>query len=306
MARPQTKGLRYFPKDVDYYDDYKIVDLLNQYGPIGQTIYDVVLTLVYREGYYLRIPENTLALMIVRLIGNRWVPKKDLVLQVIHYCADIGLFDKDLLSQGVLTSAGIQKRYLEATVRNKVDTSKFWLLDDSGEPGESAPEKEVSAAKTGVSDTETGVNAAKTPINKNKLNKRKGKESERGAAAPSPAPAQQYGHYLNVVLTESEYADLQDELGGYLEIYIEKLSNHMASKSVSYSNHGATIRKWFAEDKVRGKLPSKGDSSRSYDIEAFDKGGFDLPDPPSFDLEEFKKQGFDLPDIAGEDDDERG
>ncbi len=53
MARPLKKGLSYFPKDVDYYEDFKIMDLMNEYGPLGQTIYDIVISMVYREGYFL-------------------------------------------------------------------------------------------------------------------------------------------------------------------------------------------------------------------------------------------------------------
>ena len=49
MARPARKGLAYFPKDVDFYQDEKIVDLAMRYGPLGLTVFDVLLTLVYRE-----------------------------------------------------------------------------------------------------------------------------------------------------------------------------------------------------------------------------------------------------------------
>ena len=53
MARPPKQGLDYFPKDMDFYHDYKIMDLLEKYGPVGTIIYDVILTEIYRKGYYL-------------------------------------------------------------------------------------------------------------------------------------------------------------------------------------------------------------------------------------------------------------
>ena len=34
MARPPKTGLDYFPKDVDFYNDYKIMDLLEKYGQL--------------------------------------------------------------------------------------------------------------------------------------------------------------------------------------------------------------------------------------------------------------------------------
>ena len=84
MARQPKKALDYFPKDVNYYDDDRITDLIDEYGPLGQTIYDVALCMVYKNGYYLELPLDKLARAIVRYIGNRWIKSKDVVLQVIH------------------------------------------------------------------------------------------------------------------------------------------------------------------------------------------------------------------------------
>ena len=155
MGRKPKTGLDYFPKDVDYYDDFNIMDLMNEYGPLGQTIYDVVLCMIYHEGYYLEVPKmEQLAVKIIKTIGNRWVKKKDFVLQVIHYCAEIGLFDQDLLNQNVITSVGVQRRYKEVTVRNKVDRSKYWLIDENGQPLLNAPQNSISATEKDISATE--------------------------------------------------------------------------------------------------------------------------------------------------------
>ena len=165
MGRKPKTGLDYFPKDVDYYDDFNIMDLMNEYGPLGQTIYDVVLCMIYHEGYYLEVPKmEQLAVKIIKTIGNRWVKKKDFVLQVIHYCAEIGLFDQDLLNQNVITSVGVQRRYKEVTVRNKVDRSKYWLIDENGQPLLNAPQNSISVTETSISVTETSISATETSI----------------------------------------------------------------------------------------------------------------------------------------------
>lgn len=116
MARPVKKGLAYFPKDVDFYQDEKIVDLSMKYGPLGLTIFDVLLTLVYREGYYLELPLKKVGQMIVRTVGESWFRKTgmsavDLSVEVILYCAEIGLINAPLVRQNVITSVGIQTRY---------------------------------------------------------------------------------------------------------------------------------------------------------------------------------------------------
>ena len=171
MGRQPKKGLDYFPRDVDYYDDFKIMDLMNEYGPLGQTIYDVIICMIYHEGYYLEIPSmEHLAIKIIKTIGNRWIKKKDFVLQVIHYCADIGLFDKDLLNQNVITSAGVQRRYDEVTVRNKVDKSKYRLIDKNGQPLLNAPQKTISATENTISATEIHIDDADKQQNKRKVN----------------------------------------------------------------------------------------------------------------------------------------
>lgn len=170
-GRPPKKGLSYHSSDVDYYDDFKIIALLDQFGPAGQTIYDVIIKMVYRNGYYLEIPMDKLALSVVKAIGSKWIRNKDLVLQVVQYCADIGLFDKDLSLQSVITSVGIQKRYKMATVRNKVQMEKYRLLEEeSGKPVFNAPFNPISDTENGIDATETKDNGTEIPTNKRKRN----------------------------------------------------------------------------------------------------------------------------------------
>lgn len=172
MGRRAKTKLDYFPKDVDFYDDFKIMELLGEYGPNGIVIYDATLCIIYGTGYYIECPDmNHLAARIVKMIGNRWIRKKDFVLQVIRFCADIGLFDKALLNQNVITSVGIQRRYSEVTVRNKVNKEKYWLLKEDGQPLLNAPKKRISA-------TEKTIFATKKPINDVEMQQSKEKESK--------------------------------------------------------------------------------------------------------------------------------
>lgn len=178
MGRPIKAGLSYFPKDVDYYEDFKIMDLMNEYGPLGQTIYDIVISMVYREGYFLEFKnfeqlKKNLPVKIIKTIGNRWVNKKDFVLQVILSCADIGLFDHDLLMQGVITSVGIQRRYDTVTVRNKVQKTRYRLIDEKGQPLLNEPLKPINVTETSVNVTETNINNAEIQQKKIKENKSK-------------------------------------------------------------------------------------------------------------------------------------
>ncbi len=268
MARPKKTGLDYFPFDVDYYDDFKIMDLLNEYGPLGTTIYEVIISKIYKNGYYLEVPLDKLATQIVRIIGNRWIKNKDLVIQVIQYCADIGLFDNALLTQSVITSVGIQRRYSEVTVRNKVDKSKYWLLekDKIQTALEDAPENRVSAIENEVFTAETKVNTTLIPQKEIKENKSKVKESkEENISADADIHSQQYGRYKNVYLTKDEFATLKSEFPTDYSQRIERLSEYIASSGKKYQSHLATIRSWARNDKEK----SQGESDRksSFDVE---------------------------------------
>ena len=87
--------------------------------------------------------------------------------------------------------------------------------------------------------------------------KREG-EIKTGQTAPAP-----FGRYENVFLSEKELAELQEELPGKWEYYIDRLSGYIASSGKQYKNHAATIRRWAADDRAKGK-PKKGIPDYSY------------------------------------------
>ena len=264
MARPPRKDLDYFPKDIKYYDeDYnsgRITDLLEEYGPLGQTIYDVALCMVYKNGYYLELPLDKLARAIVRRIGNRWIKSKDVVLQVIHYCAEIGLFDKGLLQQNVITSVEIQKRYSEVTARNKVNKENYWLLKN-----ENDSTALVSAPKNPISATETAISATETPINDTTMQQSKLKESKLKESKVKcvEGDALTYGTHNNIHLTAEQYDELCRDYGkAVIDDYIERCGDYVANSGKKpYSNHYQTLLNWLTKDGVEKQ------KQHSYDVD---------------------------------------
>ena len=61
------------------------------------------------------------------------------------------------------------------------------------------------------------------------------------------------GRYENVFLTEAEVAELQTDFTAVWQEYIERLSEYMASTVKTYKSHAATIRRWVADDRRKGK-----------------------------------------------------
>ena len=167
-GRPLKEGLNYFSFDVDFFDDEKLFDLQDQYGPLGEVIYMRLLCLIYKNGYYYRFQSfDTLCAMLIRSIGSRWVRGgKQLVAQVIPQLVECNLFDKELYESGVLTSVGIQRRYLKATERRRGDIDKYRLLPLSEKSEEvealrSAPENDFIDDNNSIIDRNNATNKSK-------------------------------------------------------------------------------------------------------------------------------------------------
>ena len=87
--------------------------------------------------------------------------------------------------------------------------------------------------------------------------KREG-EIKAGQAARAP-----FGRYGNVFLSEKDLTELQKELPGKWEYYIDRLSGYIASTGKKYKNHAATILRWAADDEAK-KAPKRKIPDYSY------------------------------------------
>lgn len=135
MAGKIKNSLEYAGWDTDIFDnDTKIDELLDAQGWIGFSIYFYLCQKAYgSDGYFYRwsfANAPTTARKMGGGIGS------DTVKQTVGVCLRIGLFDDRLFAEGILTSKGIQKRYvraIEKRSKRKVDR-KYWLLsrEESG------------------------------------------------------------------------------------------------------------------------------------------------------------------------------
>jgi hypothetical protein len=130
-------GLDFFNLDVNIFSDAKIIKLMHRYGPLGFMSYLLVLTNVFMNGYYLEASTTDLSYILLNGIGGKYINGKNKLQEIILYLAYIDLIDKDMLSQNIITSKGIQKRFLVATrSRKNQDLSKYWLIDEPETPNE--------------------------------------------------------------------------------------------------------------------------------------------------------------------------
>ena len=125
MSRPIKQGLDYFPVDVEMDDKIEIVEA--KHGIAGFGIIIKLYQKIYKEGYFLKWTEET-ALLFSKKIN---VDINE-VNAVIEDCFCYNILDKNLYSKyKILTSAGIQKRYLFSTERRKeVNLCKNYIIVD--------------------------------------------------------------------------------------------------------------------------------------------------------------------------------
>lgn len=273
-GRPRKTGLSYHSSDTDFYEDFKIIDLLDRYGPAGVVVYDVILKMIYRRGYYLEIPMNQLALTVQKTVGSKWIRNKDLVLQVVQYCADIGLFDKDLSLQSVLTSAGIQKRYSLATVRSKAQIEKYRLIEkESDKPLLNAPQKDIYDTENGISVTEIQNCGANIPRKESKGNNRE-------YIAFPPELEKEFQLYL--LVRRSNYGEILPEQIQALRDDLMELTTDLPEQIAIVKKATASGWKSFYKSKDKskrkqeietGKKSSKFNnfSERAYDMKDLEK-----------------------------------
>ena len=111
MARPKKNGLEYFPLDVDFFDDEKIVAISGEYGLKGEIVTLRLLCAIYRNGYFIEWSD------MIRYKVLRSIPgmSAQLLDQIVNRLVKWGFFDKALFdSDMILTSRGIQARYFNS------------------------------------------------------------------------------------------------------------------------------------------------------------------------------------------------
>lgn len=112
MARPLKQGLDYFPLDTIWNDKVKFVRA--EFGVAGIGILVSLWQKIYRDKGYYTPWNDDVALLFASDIGAGFL----VVSEVVECCLRRDIFSREKYDEcGVLTSAGIQNRYLAATKR---------------------------------------------------------------------------------------------------------------------------------------------------------------------------------------------
>ncbi|SJZ60154.1 DUF4373 domain-containing protein [Anaerorhabdus furcosa] len=233
MAAPKKEHLDYYNWSCKAYDtNFTLKKLSRKYGPLGETIYRRMLDLIYITNYYIVIDIDELSYDLAQKIGTKWCDENKCA-EILRYCTDIGLFDKNLVECNVWTSDGIQKRYfeiMEKVLRRTIDfkNKKYLLIDVPL----SVPKNDISSEETGfnsektrVYSEETGVNSDKgneIKINQNKSNNSKEEDSKDLDASDLPTIIENIEVAVGRKLNEMERSLILNDINNKRDIDVAR------------------------------------------------------------------------------------
>ena len=194
MARPIKTGLDYFPLDVDM--DEKIELIEAKHGLLGFGLVIKLFQRIYKKGYYFNVTEDKLLLIKKQLnVDINFI--NDCINDSCHW----GVFHSDLFSRyKILTSKGIQKRFIEATKRrSEISFIQEYLLVSEIQ----------SYYKDGVNVDINSINADNNSINTDisthsKVKKSKEKKSKEKNLS--------FKTYLKTKIQENNFTESEDKI----------------------------------------------------------------------------------------------
>ena len=232
MARPTKKGLDYFPLDVDFLSDLKVRRIIKACGKEAVHILVALLANIYRdEGYYV-LWDDDLAFLVADEVGT----KEGTVEELVRKAVQVKFFDKDIFDKySVLTSKGIQNRYILATKeRKKVELEFKYLLTN-----------EVNRSNISINGRNNSVNQGNNQQSKVKESKEKEiKEAATAGESASLETFQKLWLFPNVVQVE-DLLNLVDLYGDELvEAAIKLAGSKDVPKNRAISFLTASLQEW--------------------------------------------------------------
>ena len=269
MARPTKNGLDYFPLNCVLNDKFDLIEA--EFGLIGFAIIIKLLQKIYRDqGYYCEWNDD-----VALLFAKKNELSLDNLSDIVNSALNRGIFDSTLYQNfNILTSKGIQKRYIEATQRRKSVLMKreYYLLksDLVNDNDDNNLINVIINSKKANNNPQSKVKESK--VNKSKVNKSKIKESRVEESNNSyRSTLSPYGKFKNVLLSENELYKLKEEYPNEYDAKIDRLSIYMESSGATYKNHFAKLIEWLEAD---SKKTVDNFSNSSYDISELEKIDF--------------------------------
>ena len=181
MGRPFKEGLDYFELDCQMDEKVKLIQA--QFGLKGFAVIVKLFQHIYGEhGYYCEWNEDALFLFMSENCSGGGGDNKNLIEEIVGACIKRGIFSAEMYEKhGILTSEGIQKRYLRATAkRSGLKLKKGYLLVHCAQNKISSVNNSVSSVNNSVS----SVNNPQRREEKRRVEKRREEYRQPGFLTP--------------------------------------------------------------------------------------------------------------------------
>ena len=185
-------GINYFPVGVNFMEENAMEVIEAKYGIKGSAIVLKLLCKIYKEGYFIRWDEEQCLIFANK--AGREVQAAE-VQGIIEILFIKGIMDRNsYLANGILTSANIQKIWMEATKRRKRDLKAlpYLLVNDLTQQETEAPEGENVTISPGNVVHDVAVNA-KNACNSGQSKVKEKKAEENKELPPPQLPPQGEG-----------------------------------------------------------------------------------------------------------------
>lgn len=260
MARPTKAGLDYF--ELDCHMEEKVRLIQAEFGLKGFAIVVKLYQKIYGElGYYCEWNEDS-SLLFMSENGVSSREEKNLIREIVAACIRRGIFSESIFNRyGVLTSEGVQKRYLNAVSRREnVELKKEYLLFD-------VPENCKNVVINPINADRNGVNACRNPqsrVEKSRVEESREKEDSAGpGAAPAPAISPAAELLLNDGTSYTVTAgEMQEWAGIYPAVNVEQEFREMAAWLKNNPSRRKTrkgvkrfIMNWLGAEQDKGNRP---------------------------------------------------
>ena len=241
MARPKAKGVEYFPLDVGFLSDLKIRKIMLSHGAASIAVLIYIFAAIYKdEGYFMSIKDDEISL--IALDTNL---DADYVKEVINRACEVELFSFRIYDNfRILTSEGIQNRYLKITERRK--SVKI--------------NADINLINADMMYTETRVNVAETRVNvyKNEQSKVKEIESKVNKSKEKSFMQPVFNNWIN------NFGDISSYLMEVLEsLVLEYGVDEVLSALKVAKNKGTTNVKYIEGVLKNRKIQSYADDRKS-------------------------------------------
>ena len=180
-------GINYFPVGVNFMEENAMEVIEAKYGIKGAAIVLKLLCKIYKEGYFIRWDEEQCLIFANKAGREVQVAEVQGIIEILFIK---GILDRNsYLENGILTSANIQKVWMEATKRRKRDLKAlpYLLVKDLTQQEDEAPEGENVTVNPGNVVHDVAVNA-KNACNSGQSKVKENKAEENKEFPPSAPP----------------------------------------------------------------------------------------------------------------------